>query len=362
MRREWQNSSHDREFPPTGGQDEAVHARRAAGVPRLTRRRPGHLPAHPGRQRPGDLPVGAEHQQRAGTAGRRSEDAGRRAGEPAGGRAGPPGTGQGAGWRHRGLRRGRQSGDGRLRLVRTGLRDRPDRPEGGGRPGADAGPGAGSPARPDRPAAGVRVGRRAAGHRAARARGRQQARPRQPARRRRARARAGPREPGRRLAGDVRAGRVHRGGGDGPAPRLLVVPRRFGRARGAGRRIAGHQVAHRRPRQPGTAVRRGGLSRRGHSERRRVPPPGQAGRVQRGGRYRPHRVSVPGDGVLGGCAQSAGGGAEPGPADDAAGHDRREQRPGRRPARGHRPALAGHRPRRPRLDRRWPDRVDDRRA
>ena len=69
---------------------------------------------------------------------------------------------------------------------------------------------------------------------------------------------------------DVRAGGVHRGRGDGPVPRLLVVPGRLGAAGGAGGRDAGEPVAHRRPGQPGPPARRGGLSGRGHPERRGV--------------------------------------------------------------------------------------------
>src|SRR5881296_1528774 len=46
--RNWQDADHDREFPAPGGQDQAVHARRAAVVPHLTGRRPGGLPAHQG--------------------------------------------------------------------------------------------------------------------------------------------------------------------------------------------------------------------------------------------------------------------------------------------------------------------------
>src|SRR4029077_1633067 len=51
VRRNWQDAGHDREFPAPGGQDQAVHARRAAFVPHLARRGPGGLPAHQGRQR-----------------------------------------------------------------------------------------------------------------------------------------------------------------------------------------------------------------------------------------------------------------------------------------------------------------------
>src|SRR6266581_4226593 len=38
VRRNWQDADHDREFPAPGGQDQAVHARRAAVVPHLARR------------------------------------------------------------------------------------------------------------------------------------------------------------------------------------------------------------------------------------------------------------------------------------------------------------------------------------
>ena len=67
----------------------------------------------------------------------------------------------------------------------------------------------------------------------------------------------------------------------------------------------------------------------GHPERRRIPPAGQAGRHQRAGRHRTRRVPVPGHGLLGGRAPAAGGGAEPGPADDAAAGRRCRERPGR---------------------------------
>src|ERR1700730_18567623 len=39
--RNWQDAGHDREFPAPGGQDQAVHARRAAFVSHLARRGPG---------------------------------------------------------------------------------------------------------------------------------------------------------------------------------------------------------------------------------------------------------------------------------------------------------------------------------
>ena len=136
---------------------------------------------------------------------------------------------------------------------------------------------------------------------------------------------------------DVRAGGVHRGRGDGPDPRLLVVPGRLGAAGGAGGRDAGEPVAHRRPGQPGPGARRGGLSGGRHPERRGVRAAGQAGRQHRGGGHRPRRVPLPGDGLLDGRARPAGGGAEPGPADDAAAVRRRRDRPGRGAARGHRP-------------------------
>ena len=84
----------------------------------------------------------------------------------------------------------------------------------------------------------------------------------------------------------------------------------------------------------------------------------QAGRHHRGRRDRPRRVPLPGDRLLGGRARPAGGGAEPGPADDAAADRRRRHRPGRGAARGHRSALAGNRPGRPRLDRGRPAGVD----
>ena len=209
--------------------------------------------------------------------------------------------------------------------------------------GAGARPGAGSAARPDREAAGLRLRRGAAGG--------------QPGRPRR---RPGPGGPAGRPAPDVRAGGVHRGRGDGPPPRLLVVPGRLGAAGRAGGRDARQPVAHRRPGQPGAAARRGGLSGRRHPERRGVPPAGQAGRHHRGRRDRPRRVPLPGDRLLGGRARPAGGGAEPGPADDAAADRRRRHRPGRGAARGHRPALAGDRPRRPGLDRGRPAGVDRR--
>ena len=135
--------------------------------------------------------------------------------------------------------------------------------------------------------------------------------------------------PAGRAGRDVRAGRVHRGRGDGPAPRLLVVPGRLGAAGGAGGRDAGAPVAHRRPGQPGTPARRGGLSRGRHPERRGVPrswpgwtaPPWTV-------RDRPRRVPLPGHRLLGGRARPAGRGAEPGPAHDAAAVRRRRHRPG----------------------------------
>ena len=335
---------HDREFPAPGGQDQTVHARRTAGVPHLTRRCTGGLPANSERQRPGDVSVGAGRRRRAGTAGRGPADAGRRRGGPAAAGARPPGAGQGAGRRHRGLRHGRGP-DGRgLLLVGAGLFGGPDPP--GRQPvhparGAGAWPGTGSAPRPDGEAAGLRLCGGTAGG--------------QPGRPRR---RPGPGGPAGRSARDVRAGRVHRGRGDGPPPRLLVVPGRFGAAGRAGGRDARHAVAYRRPRQPGAAARRGGLSGRRHPERPGVPPVGQAGRYHRGRRDRPRRVPVPGDRLLGGRARTAGGGAEPRPADDAAAGCRRRYRPGRGAARGHRRALAGGRSRRPRLDRRRAAGVD----
>src|SRR5690348_9476827 len=81
--RNWQDADHDREFPAPGGQDQAVHARRAAVVPHLTGWVPGGLPAHQGRWRPGDLPVDAGCRDRSRTAGRGPADAGRRRAGPA---------------------------------------------------------------------------------------------------------------------------------------------------------------------------------------------------------------------------------------------------------------------------------------
>ena len=191
------------------------------------------------------------------------------------------------------------------RVFTVDLTAEPDRRARGG----GARPGAGSAAGPGREAAGLRPGRGAAG-----------GQPRRPSRRP---------GPGRSRGRDVRAGGVHRGRGDGPDPRLLVVAGRLGAAGGAGGRDAGEPVAHRRPGQPGPDARRGGLSGRGHPERRGVPGTGQAGRHHRGGRDRPRRVPLPGDGALGGRARPAGAGAEPGPAPDAAAVRRPRHRPGR---------------------------------
>ena len=159
---------------------------------------------------------------------------------------------------------------------------------------------------------------------------------------------------------DVRAARVHRGRGDGPAARLLVVPGRLGRAGGAGGRDAGTPLAHRRPGQPRAPARGRGLSRGRHPERRDLPRAGPARRQLRGRRDRRRRVPLPGQRRLVGRARPAGRGAEPGPAHGAAAVRRPGYRPDRGAARGHRPGLAGDRPRRSGLDRGRPPDMDRR--
>ena len=210
--------------------------------------------------------------------------------------------------------------------------------------GGGARPGAGSAPRPDRETAGLRPGGRAAG-----------GQPGRPGRRPGAGRRAAPRR-------DVRAGRVHRGRGDGPVPRLLVVPGRLGAAGGAGGRDAGEPVAHRRPGQPGPPARRGGLPGRRHPERRGVRSllASLDGTTVVESRPTAARSPTWSTAHWTGAARPAGAGAEPGPAHDAAAVRRRRDRPGRGTARGRRPALAGDRPRRPGVDRGRPAGVDRR--
>ena len=148
-------------------------------------------------------------------------------------------------------------------------------------------------------------------------------------------------------------------------------PGRLGPAGRPGGRDPGHPVAHRRSRAPRTDARRGGLSRGRHPERRRVPASWPALDGTRAGADGhtattgsppgsppDRRLPVPGHRRLAGRARPADRGAEPGPADHADPRRGRRPRPDPRAARGHRPALAGDRPRRAGLDRGRPDRVD----
>ena len=190
------------------------------------------------RHRPGDLPVGARHRDRSRAAGRRPAHARRRRRATSRRRSAPGASAAGsrrAAWSA--YSHGRHGDPGGLRAVRRPLRRRPARREHARRL-ETAGRGHRPAHLPRRATCRLRHRRRAA-----------RATTWPPAT---DRALAAPEAPERHL----RAGGVHRGRGDGPDARPLVVAVERRAAGRAGRRDPGPDLAHRRPGQPRPPARR----------------------------------------------------------------------------------------------------------